>query len=98
MASAVNCVEGIGVLSFFLLQRPGGFLLALPSLLQPSVAEDALAEEPLDALGPAHIVSMQTVEEDEVGEEVPTGLSCRVLVLDVEEATRRCSTQSRIRR
>ena len=83
---AVTGVEGLRVLSLPLLQRPGGFLLALPSLLQPSVAEDALAEEPLDALGPAHIASTQTVEEDEVGEEVPTGLSCQVLLLDVEEA------------
>ncbi|CAE7243857.1 mok12 [Symbiodinium necroappetens] len=73
------------VLALPLKRRPGGFMLALPAYLSHSLTEDAASEEPLDMLGLSLLVSVPAVEEDEQGEEVPVGLECPVLLLDVDD-------------
>ena len=61
---------------------PLGSWCGAPPGLRPTVAAAAW---PLDVLGPMHGTSLQTIEEDELGEEVPTGIECRALFVDVEE-------------
>ena len=74
------------VLCFTLLQRPGGFMVCVPSRLHASISEDALSDEPLDMLAPCRLKQVPAIEEDDLGEEVLTGLTCPALLLDVEES------------
>ncbi|CAE7365687.1 mok12, partial [Symbiodinium necroappetens] len=81
----VEDVEEPRVLALPLKRRLGGFMVALPAYLGPSLAEDAASEQPLDMLGLSTIVSVPAVEEDEQGNELPVGLECSVLLLDADD-------------
>ena len=74
------------VLCLPLLQRPGGFMVCVPSLLLPSISEDTLTDEPLDAIGPSHLEVLETIDEDELGEEQPSGVQCSALLVDLDES------------
>ena len=42
--------------------------------------------EPLDAVGPYRLESLETIDEDEAGEEHLTGIQCPALLVDREHA------------
>ena len=72
--------EARQVLLMPLLLREGGFLCALPADLQPEVG----APLPTPLLGPCRLVTVPAIEEDEHGEEIPSGLDIQALLLDLE--------------
>ncbi|CAE7214730.1 hypothetical protein AK812_SmicGene44184 [Symbiodinium microadriaticum] len=74
------------VLCLPLLQRPGGFMVCAPSLLLPSISEDTLTVDPFDAIGPSRLEVLETIDEDEMGEEHPSGVQCSALLLDLDES------------
>ena len=68
----------------FPLSRDGGFLCALPTDVRAEVLAESEAPLPSTILGPAHLATVPTIEEDEAGEEIPAGLDIPVMLLDLE--------------
>ena len=76
--------EARQVLLMPLLLREGGFLCALPADLQPEVVAETGAPLPTPLLGPCRLVTVPAIEEDEHGEEIPSGWDIQALLLDLE--------------
>ncbi|CAE7042207.1 unnamed protein product [Symbiodinium sp. CCMP2592] len=81
-----NGTRDLQVLCLPLLQRPGGFMVCVPAFLHTSALGNAASTEPLDSIGPFCLESVETIDEDESGEEHPTGIQCQVLLVDLDES------------
>eukprot|EP00439_Symbiodinium_sp_Y106_P043649 s5777_g5.t1 len=66
------------------LSRAGGFLLATPASLLPSLRANAAESSPNALVGPFHPVSVPGMEEDELGE-TPAGVDVEAVLIDMEE-------------
>ncbi|CAE7762310.1 mok12 [Symbiodinium sp. CCMP2592] len=63
-----------------------GFMVCVPAFLHTSAMGNAASTEPLDSIGPFCLESVETIDEDESGEEHPTGIQCQVLLVDLDES------------
>ena len=81
-----NGIRDLQVLCLPLLQRPGGFMVCVPEVIHASILADLQGPEPLDAVGPYRLESLETIDEDEAGEEHLTGIQCPALLVDREHA------------
>ena len=81
-----NGIRDLQVLCLPLLQRPGGFMVCVPEVIHASILADLQGPEPLDAVGPYRLESLETIDEDEAGEEHLTGIQCPALLVDLDES------------
>ena len=61
-------------------------MVCVPEVIHASILADLQGPEPLDAVGPYRLESLETIDEDEAGEEHLTGIQCPALLVDREHA------------